>query len=84
MKPISATIPILDIHLSSYLVLNGIHPKFTKQGSRIIFEFAGTPEIYRLMEQYNRNPVVPVLDFVSALRRTRAQMLSERDRLSEG
>lgn len=79
MKSASDTIPILDIHLSSYLVLNGIHPKYTKQGTRIVFEFAGTPEIYKFMEKYNRNPTVPVLDYVSALRRTRAQMLSLRD-----
>jgi len=78
MKSVPITIPILDIHLSSYLVLNGIHPKLTKQGTRVIFEFSVTPEIYKIMEQYNRNPTVPVLDFVSALRRTRSQMLAMR------
>jgi hypothetical protein len=78
MKSVPDIIPILDINLAAFLVLNGIHPKLTKQGSRVIFEFPGTSETYKIMEQYNRNPAVPVLDFVSALRRTRSQMLSLR------
>ena len=74
-----AKIPIFDIHQASFLSLHGITPTFTKSGTRVIFEFDVTVGVKKLLDQYNQNPSVSLLDFVSHLRRLRSQMLSMRD-----
>jgi hypothetical protein len=71
-------IPTYDIYLTAYLSLNGIVPQFTKQGSRVVFKFPANAETYELMKTYNQNPTISILEYVSALRKTRAQMLSNR------
>ncbi len=78
MQQEKGKVPILDIHLSSYLSLHGIEPEFTKQGTRVVFEFPASQEVYDLTKAYNENPSVPVLDFVHHLRKVRAQMLANR------
>ena len=70
--------PILDIHLASFLSLHGIEPEFTKQGTRVVFEFPDTKEMDDLTRKYNENPSVKVLDFVHHLRKTRSMMLAAR------
>lgn len=78
MKRSSGNVPILDIYLTSFLSYHGISPQFTKQGSRVVFEFPATDEVNQLTRAYNENPSVRVLDFVHHLRRIRSQMLSAR------
>jgi len=78
MKKANGNVPILDIHLSSFLSLHGISPEFTKQGTRVVFEFPANREVSDLMRAYNENPSVPVLDFVHHLRKLRSQMLANR------
>ena len=78
MKQENGKVPILDSHLSSYLSLHGISPQFTKQGTRVVFEFPESQEVYDLTKAYNENPSVPVLDFVHHLRKVRSQMLAAR------
>jgi len=70
--------PILDIYLSSFLSLHGIEPEFSKQGTRVVFEFVSSPEVNDLTRLFNENPSVKVLDFVHHLRKTRSMMLSAR------
>lgn len=74
----TAKTPILDIHLASFLSLHGIEPEFTKQGTRVVFEFPSTPEVSTLTRAFNENPSVKVLDFVHHLRKTRSMMLAAR------
>ena len=78
MAKSSGNVPILDIHLSSFLSLHGISPQFTKQGTRVVFEFPANREVYDLTKAYNENPSVRVLDFVHHLRKIRSQMLAAR------
>ena|SRR4030042_3619212 len=78
MKKANGKVPILDIHLSSFLSLYGIEPEFTKQGTRVVFEFPASQEVNKLTRTYNENPSVPVLDFVHHLRKLRSQMLASR------
>ncbi len=78
MRKTNVNIPILDIHLASFLSFHGIVPQFTKQGTRVVFEFPANADVYRLTEDYNKNPNVPVLDFVHHLRKIRSQMLATR------
>lgn len=72
-------IPIYDIHLAAFLSLNNIPPSFVKSGTRVIFHFNATREVNNLLDLYNQNPTVPLLDFVSHLRQLRGQMLSMRE-----
>jgi len=78
MKQINAKVPILDIHLASYLSLHDIEPEFTKQGTRVVFEFPSTAEVTKLTRAYNENPSVKILDYVHHLRKTRSMMLAAR------
>jgi len=78
MKRSNGKVPILDIHLSSFLSLHGISPQFIKQGTRVVFEFPQSREVNDLTRSYNENPSVPVLDFVHHLRKLRSQMLANR------
>ena len=72
-------LPLYDIHQSAFLELKGIPPVLTKQGTRIVFEFPSTAGTYELLRKYQDNPSVPLLDYVSVLRRLRARMLEARD-----
>lgn len=74
-----AKIPIFDIHQAAFLCLNNIHPSFVKSGTRVVFQFNATREVNNLLDLYNTNPTVLLLDFVSHLRKLRGQMLSFRD-----
>lgn len=78
MKLARGKVPILDIHLSSFLSLQGIDPELTKQGTRVVFEFPASQEVNKLTRAYNENPSVPVLDFVHHLRKLRSQMFAMR------
>ncbi|MGP8153222.1 MAG: DUF5659 domain-containing protein [Smithella sp.] len=78
MKQANVKVPILDIHLSSYLSLQGIEPELTKQGTRVVFEFPASSEVTKLTRTYNENPSVKILDFVHHLRKLRSQMLNAR------
>ena len=72
------TIPLLDIHQVAYLGLHGHKPCLTKSGTRVVFEFPNTPPILDLLQEYNENPPVKLLDYVSLLRSLRAQMYAAR------
>ena len=78
MKRLTKNVPILDIHQSSFLSLHGISPQLTKQGTRVVFEFPASQEVYGLTKAYNKNLSVPVLDFVHHLRMIRSLMLAAR------
>jgi hypothetical protein len=78
METENRKIPILDIYQAAFLVHNEIEPVLCKQGSRVVFEFPGTELVFELLDEYNRNPSIRLLDFVGRLRRLRAQMLSMR------
>jgi len=71
-------IPIFDIHQAAFLSLNNIPPSFVKSGTRVVFQFNATREVSNLLDLYNKNPTVPLLEFVNHLRKLRGQMLSLR------
>lgn len=75
----NGNVPILDIYIASYLALHGIMPTLTKQGTRVIFEFPGDDRTLMVMESYNKNPCINLLEYVTQLRRMRAMMLAKRD-----
>lgn len=74
-----AMLPIYDIHLAAYLRLSKINPTLVLSGSRVVFQFNATREVTELLNQYNENPSVLLIDYVNHLRRLRSEMLSLRD-----
>jgi len=73
--------PIMDIYLASFLLLHGIQPELTAQGNKIVFQFPVSNKVYKLCSQYNSNQSIPILDFVSVLRRLKSQMINMKGEL---
>jgi len=79
-KKTSKTFETLDIYLSSYLSLKGIQPSLELKSGRVVFVFAATDQLHLLMREYNSNPSVPLLQFITEAKALRGQMLSLRGR----
>lgn len=79
-KALPQRISQLDINSASFQALNGNEPDLELQGGRVVFVFQANEDFYRLSSLYNDNSPVNVLDFVNALRKLRAKMLSLKDK----
>jgi len=77
-------IPIYDIHQAAFLDMNDVPVDYEKRGTRVTFMIPAIPETFRLLAEYSENPIVSLLEFVSALRRVKSQMLSVRDSHENG
>jgi len=75
----TSRLPLWDIHQVSWLDYNHTEVTETERDGRVVFEVPATEKTYQLLQQYQTNPMVPLLDFVRSLRRVRARMLSLRD-----
>jgi hypothetical protein len=78
MEDESHTIPLHDIYQTAFCAYKGIEVTFTKQNRRVIFHLPDTPGTYRTLSEFNSNPVLPLLDFITHLKRLRAVMISLR------
>jgi len=78
MKNESPTLPLHDIYQASFCAYKGIDVTFTKQDRRVIFQLPDTPGTYRALVEYNNNPTLPLLDFLTHLKRIRAVMIGMR------
>ncbi len=76
---LSKRIPLYDIHQAAFLEFHDVQLNLTKHGTRVVFEAPAIEETYRLLREYQENGPIPLLDFVSVLRRLRARMLEARD-----
>lgn len=72
------TIPLHDIYGVAYCAFKGIDVTLTKQGRRVIFHIPDTPGTYRTLSEFNNNPELPLLDYITHLKRLRAMMISMR------
>ncbi len=66
----------LDINLAAYLNFRGIPIELENLSGRVIFAAHQSDELYRLLDAYNQNDAVPVLDFVSSLKILKSRMIS--------
>ena len=67
-------IPILDIHVAAFLEYKDCPAALTRQDSRVVFELPETERTCELLRMYHLNPMVPVLSYVTILRKLRAQL----------
>jgi len=74
----SPSIPLHDIYQAAYCSYKGIEVKLTKHDRRVIFHLPDTPATYRTLSEFNNNPDLPLLDFITHLKRLRAMMISMR------
>lgn len=72
------TIPIHDIYQTAYCDYKKIPPALIKQDRRVIFLLPDMPETYQIIAEFNNNPRVPLLDYLTHLRKLRAQMINLR------
>lgn len=68
----------VDINLSSFLELNGLQARLEINNGKVIFIFSANDNLYKFLEAYNSNSLVPVGDFVTRLKILRGQMLTMR------
>jgi len=74
----SPIIPIHDIYQTAYSSYKGIEVRLSKQESRVVFLLPDTPATYRTFSEFNNNPKLPLLDYLTHLRKLRAQMINLR------
>jgi hypothetical protein len=70
----------LDVSLAAWLSLNGIEPTLENRNGKVVFLFESNEKLYRSINDYNSNLLVPVNDFVTHLKTLRGKMLSEREK----
>ena len=81
METESPTIALHDIYSVSFCAYKGIEVSFTKQGNRVIFHLPDAPNTYKILSEFNNNPTLPLLDYITFLKQIRARMIGLR---SEG
>jgi Domain of unknown function (DUF5659) len=74
-----STMPLHDIYASAYADYKGIPIDFDKRNRRVIFLLPDTSTVSQILADFNKNPILPLLDYLTHLRKLRAQMISLRD-----
>jgi hypothetical protein len=78
MKREPTTIQNHDIYSSAYADYKGIPPDLVRENRRVIFLLPDSPRTYQILNEFNNNPKIPLLDFLTHLKKLRAQMISLR------
>ena len=66
---------ISDIYTAAYLVLSNLSYTLEKQNGKILFCFMPSPDLYRLLQDFNEGIKVDVAEFAREVKRLRAIML---------
>ena len=70
--------PLHDIYAVTFLDYKGHEPVLVREGRRVTFFVPDEPAIYQLLGEFNGNPEIPLLDYLTHLKKIRAQMISVR------
>ncbi len=68
----------LDLYLSAWLLLHQIQPELKTNNGRVTFNFGASDDLYKGAFAYNSNELIPVADYVTAVKTLRGQMLTLR------
>ena len=71
-------LPIYDLYQAAFCAYKGIEPTLGETSGRVVFEFPPDERTYSALAEYQAGPRVPILDYVSHLRRLRSLMLQAR------
>lgn len=72
----------LDIYLASFLSLHDQDVTLELQNGKVIFTFEATDSLYRLMNQFNSNETIPVLDYTTVIKTLRGKMLTRKESMN--
>ena len=78
MERESPTILLHDIYQAAFCSYRGIDVTLTKQDRRVIFHLPDTAATYRTLAEFNNNPELSLLDYITHLKRLRAMMIGMR------
>jgi hypothetical protein len=77
MKKPSQKIPILDLTgLTSCQRYHGNPYELVMQGTRGVAMFEANEKFYEISEKFNRNELIPVIDFLQAQREVKAELMA--------
>lgn len=74
----SPKIPIFDLNLAAFHLLNNNSPTLELQGTRVTFLFNPDDIFYKLSALYNSNSPVNIVDYVNCQRQLRAMMFAKK------
>jgi hypothetical protein len=64
-----------DVSRGSYLIIRlAKEPTLTKQGSKVLFNFPATPELYQALQDYEAGALVEAALFAQTIRRLKSKM----------
>jgi hypothetical protein len=64
-----------DVYTIAYADLKGIPIKMIKEDRRVIFLLPDEPKTYQVLGEFNSNPSLPLLNYITHLKKIRAQMI---------
>jgi hypothetical protein len=76
------TFSTLDIYLASFLSLHDQDIILELRNGKVVFTFESTDNLYRLMNQFNSNEEIPVLDYTTAIKTLRGKMLTAKESIN--
>ena len=68
----------LDAYTAGYLFLNKFTPELIQQGSKVVFCFDATDELYQSISEYNSGATVEAVRFTLAIKNLKSQIFSMR------
>lgn len=76
------TFSTMDLYIAAYLSLHGIEPALENRNGKVIFAFTANDTLYRLMNDFNSNEPVEVVDYTTAIKTLRGKMLSLKESIT--
>ena len=73
------TFSTLDIYLASFLSLHDQSVILELQNGKVVFTFESTDTLYHLMNDFNSNLEIPVLDYTTKIKSLRGKMLTKKE-----
>jgi len=64
-----------DVYTIAYADLKGIPIKMIREDRRVIFLLPDEPKTYQVLGEFNSNPSLPLLNYITHLKKIRAQMI---------
>ena len=72
----------MDIYLASFLSLHDQDVTLEMQNGKVVFTLEASDSLYRLMNQFNSNVQIPVLNYTTAIKTLRGKMLSRKESMN--
>lgn len=78
------TFRIQDLYTAAFCTLSGLAYSLEKKGSKVLFCFEPTPDLYKALQAFNEGISVDVAEFTREVKRLRAIMYEAREVCEKG